>query len=195
MLKRAGLEFAPQLAELGGRLGEVRIDRIELLDRRDMRRFGLTDQRAFGHERAADSAADRRADPRVFEIELGARDVRLARGDVRFGLAKGRNRHLQLRLRDRAAWRQRLLALVVLTFLVQHCGGLAQGGFRSVELDLERPGIDLVEDLASLDVAPLLEIAAIDDAGYARANLGDSGWGDAAGQLANDRQRRRLQVR
>ena len=152
----------------------------------------MTDQGAFGHESAADSAADRRANPRVFEIEPGARDVRLARGDVRFGLAKGRNRHLQLRRRDRTAGRQRLLALFVLTFLVQHCVGLAQGGFRSVELDLERLGVDLVEDLAFLDVAPLLEIATIDDAGYAGANLGDSGWGNAARQLANDRQRRRL---
>ena len=193
VLKRAGLEFAPQLTQLGGRLGEIGVDGIELLDRRHMRRFGLTDQGAFGHESAADSAADRRANPRVFEIEPGARDVRLARGDVRFGLAKGRNRHLQLRRRDRTAWRQRLLALFVLTFLVQHCVGLAQGGFRSVELDLERLGVDLVEHLAFLDVAPLLEIATIDDAGYAGANLGDSGWGNAARQLANDRQRRRLQ--
>jgi hypothetical protein len=50
----------------------------------------------------------------------------------------------------------------------------------------------LVEHLAFLDVAPLLEIAAIDDAGYAGANLGDSSWGNAPRQLANDRQRRRL---
>ena len=99
LFKRAGLEFAPQLVELGGRLGEIRIDRIELLDRRDMRRFGLTDQRAFGDERAADAAADRRADPGVFEIELGARDVGLARGDVRLGLADIGDRDVQLRLR------------------------------------------------------------------------------------------------
>src|SRR6202035_1835363 len=66
------------------------------------------------------------------------------------------------------------------------------GGFRSVELDLERLGVDLVEHLAFLDVAPLLEIATIDEAGYAGANLGDSGWGNAPWQLANDRQRGRL---
>ena len=67
-LQRAGIEFAPQLVELGGGLREVRIDRIELLNRGDMRRRVLTDQRAFGDQRAADAAADRRADTGVFQI-------------------------------------------------------------------------------------------------------------------------------
>ena len=36
-LQRAGIELAPQLVELRGRLREVRIDRIELLNRGNVR--------------------------------------------------------------------------------------------------------------------------------------------------------------
>ena len=81
------LEGAAQLIELGDRLGEVGIDRIELLDGRKARGLVLHDERAFADQRGADDAVDRRADGRIIEIEFGARDVGLAALDVGFGLA------------------------------------------------------------------------------------------------------------
>ena len=48
VFKRSRLELASELAQLGGRLGEICIDGIELLDGCDMRRFGLTNQRTLG---------------------------------------------------------------------------------------------------------------------------------------------------
>ena len=193
-LQRAGIEFAPQLVELSGGLREVRIDRIELLNRGDMGRRILTDQRAFGDERAADAAADRRANAGVFQIEFGARDVGFACRDVRLGLADIGDRHIQLRLCRRAARRQYLHALGVLPFVVQHRGSFSEGGFHGIDIDFERPGIELVKNVAGFDVTALLEIAIDDDTGHARAHLGDPGRREAPGQLADHCQRRRLQL-
>ena len=44
-----------QAQHLGRRLREVDVHRIDLLDERQRRRLGLADQRAFGHQRAADA--------------------------------------------------------------------------------------------------------------------------------------------
>ena len=57
----AALERAAQLIEFGHRLGEVGIDRIELLDGRKVG-LVLHHQRAFADQRRADDAVDRRAD-------------------------------------------------------------------------------------------------------------------------------------
>lgn len=51
----AFLQGVAQAQGLGRGLGEIRIDRIELLDARHQRRLALPDQRALGHQRAADA--------------------------------------------------------------------------------------------------------------------------------------------
>src|SRR5262249_42115653 len=79
-----------QLLQLPGRLREVGVDGIELLNGGKVGRLALPNQRAFGHQRATDTAADRRADAGIVEIELGARDLRLARGDISLRLTKRR---------------------------------------------------------------------------------------------------------
>ena len=55
LLKRAALEIAPELLEVAGRLGEVRIDGIELVHSGEVGRFALSDQRAFRDQCAADT--------------------------------------------------------------------------------------------------------------------------------------------
>jgi hypothetical protein len=55
----AALEGAAQLIELGHRLGEIGIDRIELLNGRKARRLVLHDKRAFARQRRDDTAVDR----------------------------------------------------------------------------------------------------------------------------------------
>jgi hypothetical protein len=42
--------------DLAGRLREVHVQRVDLLDHRQLRGLALAHQRAFGHQRAADAA-------------------------------------------------------------------------------------------------------------------------------------------
>jgi hypothetical protein len=60
--QRAGLEGAAQRKQIAGRLGEVRIDRIELLDSSQIVGGAAADQRTLGDQSPADTAADRRLD-------------------------------------------------------------------------------------------------------------------------------------
>ena len=75
---------------------------------------------------------------------------------------------IQLRLQPRRSAPGSPLG--VLLFLVQHRGRFFEGF--GIDVDFERPGIELVENVACFDVAPLLEIAVDDDTGHARAHLG-----------------------
>jgi hypothetical protein len=151
------------LVQLGNRLGEIGIDRVELLNRCDMGDVGLPDQRAFGHQRSPDPAVDRRADRGVIEIELCARDIGIAGGNVSLCLTQAGDRELELRLRNRARGRQRLRALGVLRLLVEHGAGLGKRGFSGSQFNLEWRGIEPIKHLAGLDLASLLEIAADDN--------------------------------
>src|SRR5262249_19917558 len=101
------------------------------------------------------------------------------RRDVRFGLADIGDGDVQLRLRRSAGRRQNLHALGVLLFLVQHRVCLSESSFGGFYLDLEWSRIELIQDIASLDVAALLEISIDDDAGYAGSHLGDPRWRNA----------------
>ena len=95
------------LLHLRDRLGEIGIDRIELLDRGETGRLVLHHQRALAHQRRADDAADRRTDRRVIEIELRARDFGLAAADLGLGLALGADGLFVLGLGRRALAGQR----------------------------------------------------------------------------------------
>ena len=94
-LEVAALEGAAELVELGHRLGEVGIDRIELLDGGEIG-LVLHRERALADQRRTDDAVDRRAHGGVVEIELGARDIGLAAVDLGMGLTLGRDRLLVL---------------------------------------------------------------------------------------------------
>ena len=103
----AAVERAAQLVHLDDRLGEVGIDRVELLDRGETGGLVLHHQRAFADQRGADDAVDRRADRRIIEIEPGARDFGLAAADLGLGLALGRDGLFVLGLGRRALAGQR----------------------------------------------------------------------------------------
>src|SRR5690606_31015835 len=69
-LQMAGLDRLLQAQQIGVALGEIGVDRVELLDCRQMGRFALADQRALGHQGAADAPGDRCGDVGVPEIEF-----------------------------------------------------------------------------------------------------------------------------
>ena len=116
---------------------------------------------------------------------LGARDLGLrllpgGKGGVVLGLARG------------LLGEQRLQALGLL--VGQHERRLLAGQRRlgAGEIDLVERGVDLVEDVAFLDLAALLEQPLHHEAGNPGADLGDAHRRDAAGQVPDvgDRLRR-----
>ena len=100
-LQVAAFEIAPKLVELADRLREVGIDGVELLDGRDAVASLCPTSAPSVTSARADAAADRRADGRVVEVELRARDVGLARRDVGLGLRAVGDDVFVLRLRGR----------------------------------------------------------------------------------------------
>ena len=92
------------------------------------------------------------------EIELRARDVGPARGDVGLGLPQVGDRESSC---DCAIARVGHSASARCAFCVswfEHGLRLGERRPRGVELDLERLGVELVQHVAGLDVAALLEV-------------------------------------
>ncbi len=185
-------ELALELVGFRHRLGEVGIDRIELLDGREMRRLVLPDEGAFGHQRAPDPSGNRSADGRIVEVELRARHRGLLRRDLGIGLAPRRDGDVVLRFRGRLPGQQRFLPLLLARREELRRLRLRQRGLGAFEVDLERLGIDAIEDAALLHQAALLEATLDDDPRDARTNLGDADRRDAARQLFGQRDLPRL---
>ena len=107
--------------------------------------------------RKSDAAADRRGDARIGELQLRAVDRALVRLHRALVLAHQRLLRVDLLLRDRVLREQRPVALEVdLRVLEQRLvlGHLADG---LRQLHLERPRIDLGEQVAGLDDLPFAE--------------------------------------
>ena len=184
----ARLHRAAQLEHVRRGLREVGIDRIKLLDRRHD--VGLRgDERAFGHQRAADDPRNGGGDIGVIEIELrlfqrGLRDRDLGVGD-------GQSGHGVFKIdpaRD-AALAQTFGALLLVAGVELVGLSAGKGRLRARDADAELRGIDAVKHIAFLDEAALFKDALEHDPADARANLGGAGRGDAAGKLADDGQR------
>ena len=92
-LDAAGRDAPAQFQELGARLREVDVDRIELLDRRERRGLVRGHERALRDRRLADPPGDGRGDARVAEDHAGALQCGLRGRDVRLGLLRARRRH------------------------------------------------------------------------------------------------------
>ena len=188
----AALERAAQLIEFVHRLGEVGIDRIELLDGRQARGLVLHHQRAFADQRGADDAVDRGADGRIIQIEFGAGDVGLAALDVGLRLLQRGNRLFVLGFRHRALAEQRRNAPRLQRRLFERGLRPRQRRFVRLQFHVKRPRIDPVERIAGPDFAALAERALDDDAGDARTHVGHARRRDASGQFAHHRARLRL---
>ena len=174
------------LLHLRDRLGEVGVDRIELLDRGETGGLVLHHQRAFAHQRGADDAADRRTDRRVIEIEFRAGDVGLAAADLGLGLALGRDGLFVLGLGRRALAGQRRDAPRMLRGEIERSHRLVQRGLARLQFHLERLGVDPVQRIAGRHLGALLEQTFDDDAGDARTDFRNPGGRDPAGQFANE---------
>ena len=174
------------MIEFGDRLREVGVDRIELLNGREIG-LVLHHEGAFADQRRADDAVDRRADRGVAQIELGARDFRLASLDLGFGLPHGADGFFIFGVGGGLLARQGRDSTRLLRRLVECRNGLGERRLAGLHFDFERPRIDPVERIAGLDLAALIEQALDDDAGNARTHVGNPGRRDAPRQFAHQR--------
>jgi hypothetical protein len=78
-------ELALQAQHLGGRLRDVDVDGIELLDRRERALLPRRHERALGDERAPDASRDRRQHLRVHHVDARGLDGGACRGHVGLG--------------------------------------------------------------------------------------------------------------
>ncbi|MNE59952.1 hypothetical protein D3C80_1550730 [compost metagenome] len=81
------LERLAQAQRISGRLSEIDIDRIKLLNSRHQRRVALANQGTFGHQRAADATRNRCGHRSITEVQAGALQVGLGRTGGRLSAA------------------------------------------------------------------------------------------------------------
>ncbi len=178
-LQLAAGQFAAQAQQGGGRLGDVDVDRVELLHGGHRVGLAVGHQGAFGHRGTADAAGDRRqhlgvaqVDPRLLHRRLG-----LQVGGIGVGV---------LLLAHGLVGDQQLVALGLLL-------GRSQVGLGALVVGLVGGGVDLVELLPGLDVAAFLEQALEDDAVHLGTHLGDAERIGPARQLGIQGHRLRFQ--
>ena len=85
-LELAAFHRLAQLHHVRSRLGEVDVHRVDLLDHGQLRRFALPDQRAFGHQRAANAARNRGRHRGVAQRDARRLHIGFGHGDIGGGL-------------------------------------------------------------------------------------------------------------
>ena len=174
-----------QLQHLVGRLRDVDVERIDLLHhgQRGAAVLLLVDQRALGHQRAADAAGDRRRHRGIPQVDAGRAHRRLAGGHLRLGRFFGGHGGVVLLLAHGVGGHQRLVARGRGTGLRQLGLRLRQLGLGTLQHCFIGRGVDAEQGLPGLDVAALGEHALLQDAGDARAHLGHARGLQPSGQL------------
>ena len=99
----------------------------------------------------SDAARERRGDARIGELQPRAVDLALIGFDRAFVLAHERRLRIELLLRDRVLLEERAIALEIDDRVLQQRLVFRELAFGLRELDLERPRIDLGEQLARFD--------------------------------------------
>jgi len=175
------------------RLGEIDIDAVEFPDRRQRRRLVRGHQRADGHRRGIDTAADRRADGCEIEIDAGRLHRRLGRSDIGARL-QGGDLGVAKRLgADDLLCLQRLGSFELRLGIGHRPFGMLKCRDRRVVGRLQGRRVDLVEDIARLDLAALDKVAFLDDAADPRAHFGDQIGAGPPRQFGGDGRRLRAQ--
>ena len=174
----AGTQGLAHLQHFVGRLAEVDIERVDLLNGGKVRHIPLPDQRAFCHQRTANAARNGRCDVGVAQVDAGCFHLR-ARGF--FGSHGG----IVFLLADRIRLYQRAIA-------PRQGAGLRQVGLCAAERGAIRGGINREQQLPGLDIAAFFKMAFEQNARRTRANLRQAGGLQPARQIRCKRHRARL---
>lgn len=184
-----GAERPAQVVEFAGRLGEVGVDRVQLLYQRQRRGFVLPHQRAFGHQGATDAPGDRCGNGGVPQVERCPVHRGLVGGDVGRRLSHGSARVVVVLAADGLVVDQLGVALRLQSGLVRIGLGLAQCRFGAFQVGLERGRVDAKQHIAFLHVAAFAEGALQHHAGHAGPHFSDAWRHDPSAQFTADRQR------
>ena len=182
-LQLAGGHLFFQAQQLHARLADVDVHGVELLDGGQGRGLLGGDERALGHLGLADAAGDGGLDIGVGEVDAGAVHRCPGRGDLGLGLLPGGLGLDLVLVADRLAVHQLAVAFGLEPGRILRGLGPGQGGAGGVKGGLVHGRIDLVEQLAGLDLGALLEMTLEDDAAHLRPHFGDAEGRGAAGQL------------
>lgn len=171
--QRTIFQCLAQAQGIGGRLSEIDIDRVELLDTRQQRGIALPHQCPFGGKRTADAPGDRRGDRGVTQVQARGLHVGLGRTHGGLGAAQLGGGAVEVLLADRFDLDQRLVTLDPRLGLLLYRLGAGLVALGSRQGGLERRRVDLEQHIAGLDVGAFFEAFVQDDAGHPGAHLGD----------------------
>ena len=183
-LQLAVADLLLQAQHLGGRLGEVDVDRIDLLHHGQRRGLAFAHQRALGHQRAR--AVDGRGDARIVQLQLGALQVGARQRHLGAGLAFVGGGLGVVAFADGAVADQVGIAAQLVGRGGQAGLGARQVGGLGIVGGLQRRRVDLEQRVAALDVLAFLIEARGDDAGHPRAHFGFAVGLHPAGQFGGD---------
>ncbi len=153
LLQLASTQGAAQGVQLTGRLSDIGMDRVQLLDGRQRGGLVLPDQRAFGDLGAADTAGDRRGHSGVTEVQASPLQGCFGFGHCSVGLQEAGFGVVVFLAADGLVIDQLAVALLLQARLVQGRLGLGQGGAGAVMVGLERRRVDQEQYIALFDVA------------------------------------------
>jgi hypothetical protein len=149
---------------------EVHLDRIELGDSREQRL--RADEVANLGRRDRRDAIDEGRHPGEADIELGGLDCGLCRLDGCLRRVMGAHVVVELTLRNRALLRQRAVAGEIALSLCELRAALREVRARLRQRALERPPVDLEEDIPPPDPCALAVVALDQVSGHLRPDLG-----------------------
>ena len=169
-LERAGLEFLFNAHQIGGRLGDVHIKRVKLLNLRHIGGAAGGDQRAFGNIRLADDAGNRRQHLGILHIDFRLLDGRFRDHDIGGGNLHFRQRLVISLARHRLLLDQRRVA--VGGTLRQRLVGLRQRQLRlrRLQIGLINRIINLIQLLSGAHQRAFLKQALLHDTAHLRLN-------------------------
>ena len=147
---------------------------VHLVD--DREQIGLRGhQSPFIDPGALDQPSDGRGNAGIVEVELGPHQLRLGVFQRRLRRQFFGDGIIHILLAHRLLGEQRFNASLVLLGLHQPCLGLSHHRLGAHRGGLEGHGIDLIEQVALLDVAAFLEKALFDDTRHLGADLHGAG--------------------
>ena len=172
MLQLARTQIARHGVDLGGRLREVHVDRIDLLHPREQRGRVEADQRAFGDFGATHASRDRRDDARIAEIELGLADFGTGGQHLGACTRLGRTGLGVFTRADGALFEQAAIALDLVAGRIVLGLRFGERAARGVQCGRQRLRIDAEQHIAPGDFLAFLVFALDDDAARTRTHVG-----------------------
>jgi hypothetical protein len=178
-----------QPQQVGGRLGHIHVDGVQLLDGRQSHRLIGGHDGAFGDTGSADAPGNGRGDACIRQVDAGRLHRGLSVKDIGLGLPEGGGGIVVVLLADRLFGQQFLVAVDPGLSGRQIGPGSGKGGLRVFQRCLKRGGINPIKDLARLYIGALGKQPFLDQAVDLGSDFGDPIGRCPSGQFGGQRDR------